>query len=45
MHMLPMYQNCPRSRLPIAEDMNMRCVNLPSSSFLAASEQTSVNRI
>jgi len=38
-------RNCPRSRLPVAEDMNMRCVNLPSSSFLAASEQTSVNRI
>jgi len=44
MHMLPMYQNCPRSRIPVAEDMNTRCINLPSSPFLAASEQASVNR-
>lgn len=44
MHMLPMYQNCPRSRLPVAEDMSTRCVNLPSSPFLAASEQASANK-
>ena len=37
--MLPMYRNCPRSRLPVAEDMYARCINLPSSPFLAASEQ------
>jgi perosamine synthetase len=43
MHMLAMYQNCPRARLPVAEDMNGRCVNLPSSPFLAASEQTGAN--
>jgi len=39
MHQLPMYRDCPRARLPIAEDMHARCVNLPSSPFLAASEQ------
>jgi len=44
MHMLPMYQDCPRSRLPVAEDMNTRCINLPSSPFLAASEQTGGNK-
>ena len=40
MHLLPMYRNCPRSRLPVAEDMHARCINLPSSPFLAASEQS-----
>ena len=44
MHMLPMYQTCPRSRLPVAEDMSARCINLPSSPFLAASEQARVNK-
>jgi perosamine synthetase len=39
MHMLPMYRTCPRSRLEVAEDMYARCVNLPSSPFLAAGEQ------
>ena len=43
MHLLPMYRNCPRSRLPVAEDMHARCINLPSSPFLAASEQTGAN--
>jgi perosamine synthetase len=38
MHLLPMYRDCPRSRLPVAEDMHARCINLPSSPFLAASE-------
>jgi perosamine synthetase len=37
MHLLPMYRDCPRSRLPVAEDMHARCINLPSSPFLAAS--------
>ena len=41
MHLLPMYRECPRARLPVAEDMHARCVNLPSSPFLAASEQSS----
>ena len=40
MHQLPMYRECPRARLPVAEDMHARCVNLPSSPFLAASEQS-----
>jgi perosamine synthetase len=40
MHLLPMYCNCPRSRLAVAEDMHARCINLPSSPFLAASEQS-----
>jgi perosamine synthetase len=44
MHLLPMYLNCPRSRLPVAEDMYARCVNLPSSPFLAASGQAGVNK-
>ena len=41
---LPMYRDCPRSRLPVAEDMYARCINLPSSPFLAASEQTARTR-
>ena len=43
MHMLPMYRNCPRSPLLVAEDMYARCINLPSSPFLAASEQAQRN--
>jgi perosamine synthetase len=39
MHLLPMYFDCPRAPLPIAEDMYARCINLPSSPFLAAGEQ------
>jgi perosamine synthetase len=37
MHRLPMYRDCPRSPLPVAEDMHARCINLPSSPFLAES--------
>ena len=37
MHLLPMYRDCPRSPLPIAEDMHTRCINFPSSPFLADS--------
>jgi perosamine synthetase len=40
MHFLPMHRDCPRSSLQIAEDMYARCINLPSSPFLAASEQS-----
>ena len=40
MHLLPMYRECPRSRLPVAEDMHARCINLPSSPFLAGGEQS-----
>ena len=36
MHMLPMYLDCPRAQLPVAQDMYARCVNLPSSPFLTA---------
>jgi perosamine synthetase len=37
MHLLPMYRDCPRAPLPVAEDMHARCINLPSSPFLAVS--------
>jgi perosamine synthetase len=40
-----MYLNCPRSQVPVAEDMYARCVNLPSSPFLAASKQARTNTI
>jgi perosamine synthetase len=36
MHLLPMYRDCPRAPLDVAEDMHARCINLPSSPFLAA---------
>ena len=36
MHHLPMYRDCPRAPLPIAEDIFKRCVSLPSSPRLAA---------
>jgi perosamine synthetase len=42
MHLLPMYRDCPRSRLPIAEDMHARCINLPSSPFLATRAPSSI---
>ena len=42
-HKLPMYHNCPRARLPVAEEMNARCINLPSSPFLAAGAQASAS--
>lgn len=35
MHKLPMYAECPRAPLPIAEEIHTRCINLPSSAFLA----------
>ena len=35
MHRLPMYQNCPRAPLPVAEDIERRLINLPSSANLA----------
>lgn len=31
MHRLPMYQDAPRAPLPVAEDMERRVINLPSS--------------
>jgi perosamine synthetase len=36
MHHLPMYGDCPRAPLPVAEDIYNRCVSLPSSPKLAA---------
>jgi perosamine synthetase len=39
-HQLPMYNQCPRARLPVAEDMYARCINLPSSPFLSVSKQS-----
>lgn len=35
MHRLPMYQHCPRADLPVAEDIEQRLINLPSSARLA----------
>ncbi|MCL4440761.1 MAG: LegC family aminotransferase [Firmicutes bacterium] len=34
MHKLPMYQNCPRMDLSVAESLERRIINLPSSAFL-----------
>lgn len=36
MHKLPMYAHCPRMALPIAEDIESRLINIPSSSNLVA---------
>ena len=36
MHLLPMYRQCPRAPLPVAEDMYARCISLPSSPFLVS---------
>jgi perosamine synthetase len=35
MHKLPMYNDCPRMDLSVAEDLAARIVNLPSSAYLA----------
>ena len=35
MHRLPMFRNCPRAPLPIAEDIERRLINLPSSAKLS----------
>jgi len=34
MHRLPMYRDCPRMDLPVAEDLERRIVNVPSSPHL-----------
>jgi perosamine synthetase len=34
MHLLPMFHDCPRAPLPVAEDIYDRCINLPSSAAL-----------
>jgi len=38
MHRLPMYAACPRMELPVAEDIERRLINLPSSAGLAGVE-------
>lgn len=35
MHRLPMYRDCPRMDLAMAEDLDLRLINLPSSARLA----------
>jgi len=35
MHRLPMYRDCPRMPLPVAEDLERRLINIPSSPFLS----------
>ena len=37
MHHLPMYRDCPRMDLSIAESLERRAINLPSSAHLAGS--------
>lgn len=34
MHNLPMFKNCPRADLSVAESLEKRIINIPSSSFL-----------
>lgn len=34
MHLLPMYADCPRAPLPVAEALGRRLINLPSSAML-----------
>jgi perosamine synthetase len=36
MHRLPMYRNCPRAPLPVAEAIEARLINIPSSAKLGA---------
>ncbi|MCA6121827.1 LegC family aminotransferase [Bradyrhizobium sp. WSM 1704] len=45
MHQLPMYRDCPHSPLGVAEDMSARCINLPSSPFLAEDGKESTSTI
>jgi perosamine synthetase len=37
MHKLPMFRECPRMNLPVAESIERRLINIPSSSFLGVS--------
>lgn len=39
MHRQPMFAKCPRADLSVAEDLERRIVNLPSSAFLATAER------
>lgn len=36
LHRLPMYRQCPRALLPVAENLERRLINLPSSATLAS---------
>lgn len=36
LHRLPIYANCPRARLPVAEDLERRIINVPSSANLGS---------
>ena len=38
MHRLPMYEDCPRMDLGVAEDLYERIINVPSSPALANAE-------
>jgi perosamine synthetase len=40
MHRLPMYADCPRMDLPVAESIERRLVNLPSGAGLASPRET-----
>jgi len=39
MQYLPMYKNCPRMNLDVAEDMARRIINIPSSANLIQDER------
>lgn len=39
MHSLPVYQDCPRMLLPVAESLARRIINLPSSATLGAESE------
>ena len=38
MHRLPMFEDCPRMDLSIAESLERRIINIPSSAFLGESD-------
>ncbi|TAM45959.1 MAG: LegC family aminotransferase [Gammaproteobacteria bacterium] len=44
LHRLPMYRDCPRMELPVAERLEASIVNLPSSASLRHAEARAVNR-
>jgi perosamine synthetase len=43
MHRLPPYRECPRMALTIAESLERRLINLPSSAFLVQAQRPSVS--
>ncbi len=44
MHLLPMYRDCPRSPLPVAEDMFARCINLAEQPIPVSRSERSRDR-